>query len=240
MELGTQVIILEGPRKTRKTAVLQDLVEQCKKQDLTCETYQFPIEDHPTYSKINKFLQDPITTQIMNVDKYDNLMRENLAYGIKSLIKDIQQMNFDVIIVERFVVSFFAYSFALRSFSLQVPCSLSAEWHSLSRIEQFLTLLKHTPNSKLFSTPTINRLVRSVYQLEKSTRILHTRVLNEGSLDTNDHEWALIQATKAGFQLYYTINCREKPSYKLRPEILVRIENVKKQKLHIKCPGYKF
>nr|BCY04502.1 hypothetical protein [Abalone asfa-like virus] len=98
------VLVIEGPAFTHKSEIIDDLVYQCKQQNLKYKQYSYPFDDVKTYPRLMELMKQPIYKR---TEELGALLWENLEMHKW----DVDDYLCDVILIERFIFSYLAYRF---------------------------------------------------------------------------------------------------------------------------------
>nr|BCY04506.1 hypothetical protein [Abalone asfa-like virus] len=195
-----QIILFEGVDRVGKTSTIDDLMDQCEKKNIKAVRYKFPMREHHTFAEIQELLLNP--TNPDKFDRLDQLCAENLNDGAKLIYEKQKKEDCDLIFVDRFHLSYYAYSYSRRSC---IDKENNLEWFKKKDSERCQMIYDTIPKiEKQFKFSVI-------YQLTSDPRAVIQRVYKEIlSSDRSDiiityppYVWRVLDGFKEFFKILY-------------------------------------
>lgn len=127
------IVVLDGGPFSGKTDLQEQIYEDCIGKGLSIAQFSFPFVGHPTFALLEKHFKNNLKFQSKSYKLIEELSLDNLKYGIAQIKQQLSTNTYDVVVIKRFFISYYAYTLARRLVAKDPEIEQEMKWGELSR-----------------------------------------------------------------------------------------------------------
>nr|BCY04505.1 hypothetical protein [Abalone asfa-like virus] len=139
------IVVLDGGPFSGKTDLQEQIYEDCIGKGLSIAQFSFPFVGHPTFALLEKHFKNNLKFQSKSYKLIEELSLDNLKYGIAQIKQQLSTNTYDVVVIKRFFISYYAYTLARRLVAKDPEIEQEMKWGELSRNKKMQLLINKFP-----------------------------------------------------------------------------------------------